>query len=200
MTGRGAMVVLFAACAAGAVGAPAGCAAGGRATGWGAGVSTVYTPGDMEEIARRARESLVASEFLTGRSPGSAKIVLQPAAVRNVSSERVDRADQWAALTRVLYAPGVLAAMARANVDVLQAEAARVDAAPGGAWAGAAPTHAMNVVFASVKRAGTDGSGPADDRKDVFSVDYEIVEIASRVVVWSESVVVARAASGLLVD
>lgn len=175
------------------------CQSSGRASGWGAGRTTVYTPEDMNEIADAARQDLSASDFLTTRTPASPRVVLQPASVRNVSSERIDRADQWAALTRVLYAPGMLDRFRAANIDVVTPEAVR-DHEAGQPWAGDAPTHALNCTFASVKRAGSASLGPADDRKDVFNVDYSIVDLRTRDTVWTTTVTIARTAKGLLVD
>lgn len=197
MSGRARAAITLALCAG--IGLALGACASGS------GQTTYYSAADMQEAADAVRQQLASSDWLAERDETAPRIVLQPTNLRNRSSERITSTDRWAAVTRLLYEPSLQRLLRERNVAVLLPESAPLEAerfASEEAPAGKAlePTHALNAVFQSVRRAGSKGEGPADTRKDVFRVEYTIVNLETRETVWEGESLFARTAHGLLVD
>lgn len=195
----GALTALWAVAALGA----GACSAGGG----GSAASTRHTATDLRVAADEVVEALVSGAFLAGRDAASEPAVLMPGRVENRSSDRISRADQWAILSRVLFSEGVLETLRSKNVSVVRPDFAawNLGVSEGGFAGGAGVdevgvTHTMRATLSSIARAASASGGPADDRKDVFAVDYELVELSSRRVVWTARGEFARAARGLLID
>jgi hypothetical protein len=178
--------------------------------------STLYSAADMQIIASDVVQSLAVSDFLVGRDARSDPIVLQPDRMRNLSNERLSQADKLAAVTRVLYDRGMQELLAAKNVSVLYPLKDRWrtahltpeidvdpfrDAGLDHPSSGLRPTHLLQAQFNSVTRTAATREGQASDtRTDLFSVDYTIVEVHSRRIVWAATSQIKRFAHGSLVD
>ncbi|MEO1129541.1 MAG: hypothetical protein AAFX05_07520 [Planctomycetota bacterium] len=178
--------------------------------------STLYSAADMQIIASDVVQSLAVSDFLVGRNERSDPIVLQPDRMWNLSNERLSQADKLAAVTRVLYDRGMQELLAAKNVAILYPlkDRWRVehltpeidvdpfrDAGLDRPSSGLRPTHLLQAQFNSVTRTAASREGQASDtRTDLFSVDYTIVEVDSRRIVWAATSQVKRFAHGSLID
>jgi len=80
--------------------------------------STRFTAADLVLTTDELREALASSSFLASRDGDSPRAVLMPLEFENGSNERVSRVDQWAMMTRVLHAPGMIELLADHNVAV----------------------------------------------------------------------------------
>lgn len=201
-----------------------GCAGGG--VGGGGERSTRLRASDLDIAVTEVRESLAASAFLAGRTGESPVIRLVPSELENLSSDRLSRIDRWAAVSRVLFDPGMKRLLAGGNVELLMPRdgallltryglAVDPDArvAPVGMDESPdfAPTHVLGGKVLSITRgvAGADAGGgggagtaesPTDVRQDLVRVEYTIVDLSTRRVEWSAAHEFKRAASGIVVD
>jgi hypothetical protein len=201
-----------------------GCAGGG--IGGGGERTTRLRASDLDIAVAEVRESLAASAFLSGRTGESPVIRLVPSELENLSSDRLSRIDRWAAVSRVLFDPGMKRLLASGNVELLMPRdgallltryglAVDPDArvAPVGMDESPdfAPTHVLDGKVLSITRgvAGAGGGGgggagtaesPTDVRQDLVRVEYTIVDLSTRRVEWSAAHEFKRAASGIVVD
>lgn len=178
--------------------------------------SSAYTAADMEMSVIEVRDQLASSRFLSARDADSTPMVLMPTRMANYSNERFSRVDQWAAISRVFLEPDVLELLRSKNISVvLPMDGQRVthsySVREGESGAGldymsaevsAAPSHFINARFSSITRASEEdsGDGLADVRKDLFLMEYTIVDARSRETVWAGSTEFARVAHGLLAN
>lgn len=152
------------------------------------------------------RQGLADSSFLTTRDAESPPLVLLPLEFENGSNERLSRVDQWAMITRVLHAPGMIELLDEHNVRVripLEQEPlfARFDLAEEMdeiefSSSDEPVTHAFKMSLQSMTRRGDEGPS----RKDVYLVLVEIQDLETRQVVWSEFTDVTRVAHSSILD
>ncbi|MEM1166302.1 MAG: hypothetical protein AAGI30_08430 [Planctomycetota bacterium] len=165
--------------------------------------TTLIQADDIIEITNSVRTSFASSPFFTSRSATSVPITIEPGRVTNVSNERLTGGDQRAMLTRVLYEPGIHRQLASRNIRLL-----RPTESPellNQSWATyfsqTPPTHVLNAQFSSASRQAAVGDTLSPDaRSDLFIVDYTLVELASRDVVWSDQFELKRFATGRTID
>jgi len=147
---------------------------------------------------------------MAGRTAQSPVIRLVPRGLENQSSDRISTADQWVAVSRVLFDPGMQRLLAEKNI-ILQMppdEMARVRrvsglVAPGSVEVREDPepaTHVLRAVIRSLTRVGSETDTRANRRKEVFVVDYEITDVTTRQIVWTAETTFARIAHGLVAD
>ncbi|MCW5776470.1 MAG: hypothetical protein KIS87_08540 [Phycisphaeraceae bacterium] len=189
------LLCLAAACVLGA------CAASGSSK-----QTTRLRHGDLALAGAEMRERFAAARFLEGRTPDSPPMRIVIRRLENLSSDRVPIAEQWAMVSGLIADRGVQqAARERGVVFQLPPEKAALLRETGVEYPALLPehnpTHVLRATIRSVVRGGpTRGTGPADVRKDVYLISYEVEEIDSREVVWQADVEFAREARGLLVD
>ncbi|GIK19560.1 MAG: hypothetical protein DYG93_02510 [Leptolyngbya sp. PLA2] len=161
---------------------------------------------DLALAGAEMREQLATATFLEGRTPESPPIRIVIRRLENLSSDRVPIAEQWAMVSGLIADRGVQqAARERGVVFQLPPEKASLLRETGVEYPDLLPehypTHVLRASIRSLVRGGAvRGSGPADVRKDVYLISYEVEEIDSREVVWQADVEFAREAKGLLVD
>jgi len=186
---------LAAACVMGA------CAASGSSN-----RTTRLRHGDLSLAVGEMREAFATARFLEGRAPDSPPMRIVIRRLENLSSDRVPVAEQWAMVSGLISDAGVqAAARERGVVFQLPPEKASLLRETGLEFPELLPehnpTHVMRASIRSLVRGGAvRGRGPADVRKDVYLISYEVEEIGSREVVWQAGVEFAREARGLLVD
>ncbi len=147
-----------------------------------------------------------------------------PGEFNNISTERIGEADRWVMISRVLYDEGIFELLRSKNVSIVMPEQRRrlferfaiADAAgrnvtldDGSVVFEPAPvafaeqpiaTHAINTTFLSATRSATDNDDDANERKDLFVVQTEIVDLGSGRAIWSGQTQFARVARGLILD
>jgi len=203
---RGAVLLLVAAIGAGTI--PGGCAQSPRR-----GATTRFTISDIEFTSAELSAQLAAARFLEGRDGASPEIRLMPGEFRNISNERIGEADRWVMISMVLYDPGIFGLLREKNVSIVMPEQRRrlferfaiAEEVPGGEPAtivfgeNSLATHAINTTFLSATRAATDPGG-ADERKDLFLVQTEIIDLGAGAAVWSGETRFARVARGVILN
>lgn len=178
--------------------------------------SSSYTAADMEMSVLEVRDQLASSRFLSVRTADSTPMILMPTRMSNFSNERISRVDQWAVISRVFLEPNVLELLRSKNISVLlPPEGERITSSYSAGQGSsnteidylsgstvATPSHYINARFSSITRATSDdsGEGIADLRKDLFMMEYTIVDARSRETVWAGSTEIARVAHGLLAN
>ncbi len=201
------------------VGLGGGCASGGAKGG-----STRFTVSDIEYTSAELSAQLAGASFLQGRGPGSPEIRLMPGEFANISTERIGEADRWVMISRVLHDPGIFELLRSKNVSIVMPEQRRrlferfaiADAAghdvtleDGGVVHQPATvrfedasiaTHALNTTFLSATRTATDNDDDANERKELFVVQTEIIDLGSGRAIWSGQTQFARVARGLILD
>ncbi len=168
--------------------------------------SSALRTADMQMSCDEIRQQFAQSEFLAGRNAESPGIVLVPGTMENRSYERLSRLDRYGATVRLLNDPAVRDLFARTNIRVVEPpDHAGVyrglgltadQSAPG-----LPPTHVLQASFSSAQRqaAGT-AKNASDLRKDLFYIQFDVVDLKSREKIWSGSSEFARVAFGELID
>lgn len=165
--------------------------------------TTLIQASDLLEVSDAARAALASSAFFVSRSAASRPLTIEPGRVTNISNERLTAGDRRAMLTRVLYEPGIQQQLASRNIALLRpSESPELLA---GVWPVAfsttPPTHVLNAQFSSASRqAAIANSLSPDARSDLFVIDYTLVELATRDVVWSHQSELKRYATGRTID
>lgn len=177
-------------------------------------MTSAYTAADMEIAVDDVRDQLASSRFISSRDADSEPLVLVPTKMSNESNERLSRVDQWMAMSRVFLNPAVLELLRSKNISVvLPPDGERIKNAytEEGSGAGfqyiditsrSAPTHVINATFSSITRAADDDgmNDISDTRKDLFLIDYTIVDLSTRGIVWAGSNEFSRTAHGVLAN
>ncbi len=170
--------------------------------------TTLFRAADIEAASGEAVQSLAMSSFMMARTKDSPEAVLQPQTMVNLSDNRLSPGDQWAAMSKVVLSPNMLGLLESKNVT-LQMPAfestrlARAGVSVSEPKAQVVPTHLFTATLRSLSRATAGGArqgGSGQERKDVFLVEYTIVEVESRRVEWSGESTIARVAHGSLID
>lgn len=185
---------------------PCGCAAPG-----GAALrerSTRPTASDLIGASTEVLAQMRESEWFKARGPDSPPVLLVPEEMENISNERLGRIDRWAAVARLVFAPEMLDLLKQKNIEVLLPRdemllLTRAGAAPPLAAElepGEAPTHLLTGQIRSITRTASQSGGPADQRQDLISTQFAIVEFSSRRIEWTGTWEFKRAARGVLAD
>jgi len=161
--------------------------------------STVMTVEDYEYIAREIagnlRHSLVDKGFLAARRPDSPPIVVAVQKVVNLTSDIMTEPTKWYLMARVVNSRALRSLRATKNVR-FTIPAEHLEEARKRGWVGPGfaqerhPTHAMTATFRSVTRS------TGVDRTDLYYCQYEITDLRTGEVVWSDKVEFKRIAHG----
>ena len=156
-----------------------------------------YTVGEMAA-------DLAASDLLTARTPQSPQMRIVTRKVQNLSSDVIQSSALWTLVARVQHAMPMVSLANNRNivfqigpeqVDALRREGFDMTLAPEDR-----PTHTMNAVYRSATRSSDQKDGYADLRKDYYYLEYRIIDLDTREMVWTGAVEFAREASGLVID
>ncbi|MFN0206792.1 MAG: hypothetical protein ACKVS6_10845 [Planctomycetota bacterium] len=163
------------------------------------------TSSDVQLTVDEVVQKLASSSFLANRNGAAPEIRLVPSEVENRSSDRIPRADRWALLAKVCNAQPMLELFQAKNVHVYITEDEAALARRAGfdvpeIQKGKEPTHRLTAIVASASRTNQQNGDPAEGRKDYYSIQYQIENLASRKIEWEHSILFARLAHGLLID
>lgn len=176
--GVAAMVVCVLAC---------GCSSGPR--------STRLQEDDFVAITDAMAESLATSDFLKGRTSHSPEIVLTLQKILNLSTDLIPEGERWYLIERVFDSVPIQTLRRDKNIRVIRP----ADHVKAGKDKGlfiqtgdvvAMPTHVLTATFRTITRSG------GNSRTEVYGCQYEIVQLTTGDVVWSEMFEFKRQAFG----
>ncbi len=180
-----------------AAGVLAACAAPAR--------NSRMTGDDLEQIGRSIADSLTRSDLLAERDASSAPWLVTITKIRNLSSDVMTESEQWAVVARVRSSLSIEALRESKNIrwviPVEQVERMRAD--PSGGFGPAdspefaserRPTHQLIPTFRSLTRA------DATARTELYYCEFQIVDIETSAVVWSDRFEYKREARGHVWD
>lgn len=162
--------------------------------------TTRMTVGDFEAMAAAMAQSLLQSDALARRGPGSDPWTVSIQKVTNLSSDVMPQREQWSIMAQLRGATPIQSLWHQKNVRfVLPAQRVvelRGSAAEFGEAFGARrePTHVMTATFRSITRA------QMKDRTDVYYAQFEIIDLRTGEPVWQDRFEFKRAASGHVWD
>ena len=159
--------------------------------------STRLTIDDFQQMADAMARSLTRSEALARRGPDSAPWIVSMTRLRNLSSDVMTEAEQWAIMTDLRDTTPLQQLWHRKQVRfVLPPERARAlrdsDAFADSATRPGrrAPTHTLTATLRSVTRA------TAEARTDLYACEFELLALATGEPVWQDRFEIKRAALG----
>lgn len=166
--------------------------------------SSRMTTEDFQEMAEAMAQSLLRSEALAQRGPQSEPWVVSIDHVRNLSSDVMTQAEQWAIMADLRGSLPIQALWDQKNIRFVlppqrvvqirsRDEADEFDASFASQRQ---PTHTMTATFRSVTRASPDGRG----RIDWYYCEFEILELATGQTVWTDRFEYKRQARGHMWD
>ena len=188
-----------------------GCSSTSSTARSGGAYTTRYRAADILLVTETVADRLAAHAIVAGRDATSDAIRIVPAErMENRSSERLSRTDQWATMALILLDPAMLQLFSERNIEILMPpERMRAMAdrrIPGLDQARVLapedqPTHVFHAVFSSMTRgADVTGRGVSNERKDLFIVEFTLVNLATGQAEWVDSFEFARTAGGTLAD
>jgi len=164
-------------------------------------VSTRLQVDDFDLVVAELRDSL--ARYLTDRGPNAPAMRIETRRLRNESSDVLTKAEKWMAVGRVqaalpvqelIQGHGVTFMMPEQQVAALREAGFHLPPID-------RPTHFFKATLRSATRSGRDNEdGDTDLRKEYYEFSYQIVDIATSEMVWSDSVVFAREAFGTVVN
>lgn len=161
--------------------------------------------GDLEALVQHMVQSLAASDFLEQRTARSAPIRIVIDKAENLSSDIVTESEQWMVVARVRGAIPLVEFSRTKNIvfqitpqryKTLRRAGYTDDLGPDDP-----PTHTMAATFRSLRRAGSAGRrGVSNLRADTYYMEFRIVDLRTRAVVWIDEFSFTRQAQGLMID
>ena len=158
------------------------------------GESTRTTVDDLAALSASVAASLEGSSLLSRRGPESEPWVWAGAPMRNLSTDVMTRAEQASITQRVLGGLPLRTLAERRNLVLLTAydreavpdSVVNADRLP--------PTHRLQGTLRAVTRAVADG------RSDLYLAAFELLDLRSGAVVWTDRFEFKRVARGLIWD
>ena len=157
---------------------------------------------DFQDMAAAMAQSLTQSAALAERDANSPAWIVSIDKVRNLSSDVMTEAEQWAVMADLRSSTSIGTLAQRKNVRfVLPPERVQKMRLDPDAYefdrsfaSERQPTHVMAATFRSVTRADADG------RTDLYYCEFEILEFATGEPVWADRFEFKRQARGKLWD
>jgi hypothetical protein len=164
--------------------------------------STRVTVEDFSEMSNAMAQSLARSPWLDQRNPASEPITVSIEKVQNLSSDVMTQSEQWYVIQKLRSSLPITALWDQKAVRFVippeKQQLVRQDAAlaPDAADYGSQrrPTHLMSATFRSITRA------DATNRTDLYYCEFEILDLATRLPVWTDKFEFKRAAAGHVLD
>jgi hypothetical protein len=164
--------------------------------------STRVTVEDFSEMSNAMAQSLARSPWLDQRTPASEPITVSIEKVQNLSSDVMTQGEQWYVIQKLRSSLPITALWDQKAVRFVippeKQQLVRQDAAlqPEAADYGSErrPTHLMSATFRSITRA------DATNRTDLYYCEFEILDLATRLPVWTDKFEFKRAAAGHVLD
>jgi hypothetical protein len=168
--------------------------------------TTRLTIDDYNTTIAVVTQSLAASDFLRDRGPDSEPIVIVVDRVLNLTTDIIPPAEQWMMVARLRGAMPIIE-LERNKAITFQItpekhQLLRDAGFEGDFRTGKPATHVMSAVFRSMRRELRDPreEGHIVAVTDFYQLEYTIVNVASREIVWSDSFEFQRQATGLRID
>ena len=168
--------------------------------------STRLRDADYQDLVAEMTAALAASDLLAERGPDSPQMRVVTRRVINLSSDVIPEADMWMLVARI-QAAAPLQELARHRNLIFQLPPERLELVREHwlDWPALAPedapTHILEAIYWSATRSGgTRRDKPSDVRKDYYDLEYRVVDLTSRELVWTASFAFAREATGLVID
>lgn len=167
--------------------------------------STRMTVDDFQAMAGAMAESLLHSDALAARGPGSPPWVVSMEKVRNLTSDVMTDSEQWMIMARLRATTPLRALWDEKNVRfVLPPEAAtrlNDELVESGTLAEGdpqparrTPTHMLTATFRSVTRA------TAEARTDLYYCEFQLLDLNTGEPIWSDRFEFKRQALGHVWD
>lgn len=167
--------------------------------------STRITGNDFYVTMDKMVDSLAKSDVIGQRNTESPEMILMINKVTNLTSDIISPAEQWMLVARVrdtlvnrfAAEKNIRMVITPEKHDLLRKAGYTGDLGGGQLKA----THVMSAQFMSARRGGVQGQDNVTDiRADYYYLAYEIVNIESQEVIWSDRFEFKREAVGQLVD
>lgn len=167
--------------------------------------STRLTASDFDLTIEKMVQSLAASDFLKNRGPDSPQAWVVINKVENLTSDIIPVPEQWMLVARLQSAVPVkqLADTKNVRFQITPERHAMLRQAGYTDELITPPivTHTLEAVFMSAPRAARNGQGgQLTARSDFYYLEYSLLELESREVVWTDTFEIKREAKGLAID
>lgn len=167
--------------------------------------STRLTAKDFDVTVQQVTASLSRSDFLADRRPDSPPIRIVTRRVENLTSDVLTQGEMWMAVVRVQAALPVQALAQERNVVFQmppeEIQRLRRDGFESPLGPENMPTHELKAVFRSSTRSGLEKDDKHTDvRKEYYFLEYQVLDLSTREVVWNDAFEFAREARGLMVN
>ena len=160
--------------------------------------STRMTTDDLETISQELAAGLAASDIITDRGSNSPLWVVSIDKVQNLSSDVMTEGEQWSVVHRIRGSLPIQALWTQKNIRFVVPPDRRDALQASGEFESYGstrrPTHQMTVTFRSVTRA------DAQHRSELYYCEFELIDLLSSQLVWSDKYEYKRAAVGHVWD
>jgi hypothetical protein len=167
------------------------------------GQDTRLTEDDLSVTSQRMVDSLAASDFLAGRAPSSPPVVIVTDKVENLTDQIITPAKQWSTVLRVQNALPVQEFGKKRNIKFVvppeREEMAQGSGIPVADTGGLKPTHVLFATFTSSART-RDKGGLITGKENYYYLEFKLLEIQSRELVWSDAFEFKRKATGTVIN
>jgi len=161
---------------------------------------------DFQATTEEMKASLAASDFLAGRTPRSPPAAIVIRKVENLTTDIIPIGQQWMWMAKVADSLPIRAMEREKNI-VMVVEPERFESIRKMGFAGLleaptiTPTHALMATFYSAERAPAVIAGkPTKRRANYYYLQYQLTDIQTREVVWSDAFEFQREAKGTVID
>ncbi len=168
--------------------------------------STRLTIDDLNEVTGRMTRSLGASRLLAERGPDSPRMVIVINKVENLTTDLIPPAEQWMLMARLRGAMPIGELSERKNI-VFQVEPERWQLVRDAGFDGSLgethrPTHVMSATVRSARReARSDREhGAVVAVTDYYLLQYELIDLHTRQIEWTDEFEFKRQARGVRID
>lgn len=167
--------------------------------------STRLTASDFDQTIEKMVQSLAASDFLRERQPDSPQAWVVINKVENLTTDIIPVAEQWMLVARLQSSVPIKHLAQTKNVRFQitpeRHEMLRQAGFTDELITPPTVTHTLAAVFMSAPRAARDGKGgQLTSRSDFYYLEYSLLELETREVVWTDTFEIKREARGLAID
>ena len=167
--------------------------------------STRLRASDFDETIAKMAQSLAASDFLASRDAQSPAAWVVIDKVENLTTDIIAPAEQWMLVARLQSSLPIRSLAEKKNVrfQITPERHALLRQAGYEGELGTPPkvTHTLAAVFLAAPRTNrTANRGQVSDRADFYYLEYSLLDLDTRQIVWSDTFEIRRQARGLAID
>ncbi len=161
---------------------------------------------DLDETVNRMIDSLAGSDLLAKRSAEAERMTIMINRVENLTSDVIPISEQWMLVAKVRDAMPMQELARQRNVHFVITPERRAMLKSAGYFGDfesnyASPTHLMSARFESARRSGYSRKNkPTDIRTEYYFMRYEIANIATEEIQWSDRFEFKRESEGIVID